>query len=176
MFKHNYTIIAGRVSVRMLKLKMNELLNSVYVDFSKIVGNVLSVEMGETASHCISTPLYPCCRLCALHYIITVDTVHCVILPLQTLCTCMILSLQTLCTVSFCRLQLRAPLVRLYQEVEVFRRRAISDTAVTVERMEVARTEYRGALMWMKDVSEVLDPDTSKQLQKFRMVSFCLIL
>jgi len=68
------------------------------------------------------------------------------------------------------RLQLRAPLVRLYQEVEVFRRRAISDTAVTVERMEVARTEYRGALMWMKDVSEVLDPDTSKQLQKFRMV------
>jgi len=42
--------------------------------------------------------------------------------------------------------------------------------AVTVERMEVARTEYRGALMWMKDVSEVLDPDTSKQLQKFRMV------
>jgi len=68
------------------------------------------------------------------------------------------------------RLQLRAPLVRLYQEVEVFRHRAISDTAVTVERMEAARTEYRGALMWMKDVSEVLDPDTSKQLQKFRMV------
>jgi len=60
--------------------------------------------------------------------------------------------------------------VRLYQEVEVFRRRAISDMAVTVERMEAARTEYRGALMWMKDVSEVLDPDTSKQLQKFRMV------
>ena len=69
-----------------------------------------------------------------------------------------------------CRLQLRGPLVRLYQEVEVFRHRAISDMAVTVERMEVARTEYRGALMWMKDVSEVLDPDTSKQLQKFRMV------
>ena len=69
-----------------------------------------------------------------------------------------------------CRLQLRAPLVRLYQEVEVFRRRAISDTYLTVERMEAARTEYRGALMWMKDVSEVLDPDTSKQLQKFRMV------
>ena len=60
--------------------------------------------------------------------------------------------------------------MRLYQEVEVFRRRAISDMAVTVDHMEVARTEYRGALMWMKDVSEVLDPDTSKQLQKFRMV------
>jgi len=52
----------------------------------------------------------------------------------------------------------------------VFRRRAVSDTAVTVARMEIARNEYRGALMWMKDVSEVLDPDTSKQLQKFRMV------
>jgi hypothetical protein len=67
-------------------------------------------------------------------------------------------------------LQLRAPLVRLYQEVEVFRHRAVSDTLLTVERMEAARTEYRGALLWMKDVSEVLDPDTSKQLQKFRMV------
>ena len=75
-----------------------------------------------------------------------------------------------------CSLQLRAPLVRLYQEVEVFRRRAISDTAVTVERMEAARTEYRGALMWMKDVSEVLDPDTSKQLQKFRMVRMSVFL
>lgn len=67
-------------------------------------------------------------------------------------------------------LQLRAPLVRLYQEVEVFRHRAVVDTMITVERMEAARTEYRGALLWMKDVSEVLDPDTSKQLQKFRMV------
>lgn len=67
-------------------------------------------------------------------------------------------------------LQLRSPLVRLYQEVETFRYRAISDTLVTVNRMEVARTEYRGALLWMKDVSEELDPDTSKQLQKFRTV------
>jgi hypothetical protein len=70
----------------------------------------------------------------------------------------------------FCSLQLRAPLVRLYQEVDVFRQRAVVDTLVTVERMEAARTEYRGALLWMKDVSMVLDPDTTKQLQKFRMV------
>lgn len=70
----------------------------------------------------------------------------------------------------YCSLQLRAPLVRLYQEVEVFRHRAVVDTLITVERMEAARTEYRGALLWMKDVSEVLDPDTSKQLQKFRTV------
>jgi len=75
-----------------------------------------------------------------------------------------------------CRLQLRAPLVRLYQEVEVFRHRAISDTAMTVHRMEAARTEYRGALMWMKDISEELDPDTSKQLQKFRMVLTSLLI
>ena len=68
------------------------------------------------------------------------------------------------------RLALRVPLVRLYQEVETFRYRAISDTLVTINRMEQARTEYRGALLWMKDVSEELDPDTYKQLEKFRKV------
>ncbi|XP_076446679.1 islet cell autoantigen 1-like isoform X2 [Babylonia areolata] len=68
------------------------------------------------------------------------------------------------------RLALRVPLVRLYQEVETFRYRAISDTLVTVHRMEGARTEYRGALLWMKKVSEELDPDTYKQLEKFRKV------
>ncbi|XP_053385852.1 islet cell autoantigen 1-like [Mercenaria mercenaria] len=68
------------------------------------------------------------------------------------------------------RLALRVPLVRLYQEVETFRYRAISDTLMTINRMESARTEYRGALLWMKDVSEQLDPDTYKQLEKFRKV------
>lgn len=63
------------------------------------------------------------------------------------------------------------PLVRLYQEVETFRYRAISDTLMTINRMESARTEYRGALMWMKAVSEELDPDTYKQLEKFRKVN-----
>ena len=72
------------------------------------------------------------------------------------------------------RLALRVPLVRLYQEVETFRYRAISDTLVTINRMEVARTEYRGALLWMKDVSEQLDPDTYKQLEKFRKVCCCV--
>lgn len=61
--------------------------------------------------------------------------------------------------------------MRLYQEVETFRYRAISDTLMTVNRMESARTEYRGALLWMKAVSEELDPDTFKQLEKFRKVS-----
>lgn len=62
------------------------------------------------------------------------------------------------------------PLVRLYQEVETFRYRAISDTLMTINRMEGARTEYRGALLWMKDQSSNLDPDTYKQLEKFRKV------
>lgn len=68
------------------------------------------------------------------------------------------------------RMALCAPLHRLYQEVETFRRRAIADTLLTVSRMETARTEYRGALLWMKDISQELDPDTYKQLEKFRKV------
>ncbi|KAG8186453.1 hypothetical protein JTE90_012372 [Oedothorax gibbosus] len=68
------------------------------------------------------------------------------------------------------KLSLRLPLVRLYHEVETFQYRAIVDTLHTVEKMEKARTAYRGALMWMKDVSQQLDPDTGKQLEKFRKV------
>lgn len=70
-----------------------------------------------------------------------------------------------------CRLALCAPLQRLEQEMETFRRRAIADTLLTVGRMEKSRTEYRGALLWMKDVSQELDPDTYKQLEKFRKVN-----
>lgn len=36
--------------------------------------------------------------------------------------------------------------------------------------MENARTEYRGALLWMKDVSMELDPDAHRKLEKFRRV------
>lgn len=68
------------------------------------------------------------------------------------------------------RLALRAPLGRLYQEVETFRQRAIEDTLQNVQAMEKARTEYRAALSWMKNISQELDPDTSKQLEKFRKV------
>ncbi|XP_028605482.2 islet cell autoantigen 1 isoform X5 [Podarcis muralis] len=73
-------------------------------------------------------------------------------------------------TRSLARLALRTPLCRLYQEVETFRYRAISDTWLTVNRMEQCRTEYRGALLWMKDVSQELDPDLYKQMEKFRKV------
>ncbi|XP_031826463.1 islet cell autoantigen 1-like protein isoform X2 [Nomia melanderi] len=68
------------------------------------------------------------------------------------------------------RLALRAPLGRLYQEVETFRQKAIEDTLQNVQAMEKARIEYRAALLWMKNVSQELDPDTSKQLEKFRKV------
>ncbi|XP_018647210.1 islet cell autoantigen, putative [Schistosoma mansoni] len=68
------------------------------------------------------------------------------------------------------RLTLLSPLDRVNQEVKTFRQRAISDTTNTVKIMEQGRTEYRGALLWMKNVSEELDPDTHKQLEKFRCV------
>ncbi|CAH8559623.1 unnamed protein product [Schistosoma guineensis] len=68
------------------------------------------------------------------------------------------------------RLTLLSPLDRVHQEVKTFRQQAISDTTNTVKIMEQGRTEYRGALLWMKNVSEELDPDTYKQLEKFRCV------
>ncbi|XP_054643419.1 islet cell autoantigen 1-like [Dunckerocampus dactyliophorus] len=77
---------------------------------------------------------------------------------------------KALCTSAKKRMALSPPLHRLHQEVETFRRRAIADTLLTVGRMEKARTEYRGALLWMKDISQELDPDTYKQLEKFRKV------
>ncbi|XP_069585446.1 islet cell autoantigen 1 isoform X1 [Ranitomeya imitator] len=77
---------------------------------------------------------------------------------------------KALCFSSQQRLALRSPLCRLHQEVETFRYRAISDCWLTVNRMEQTRTEYRGVLLWMKDVSQELDPDTYKQMEKFRKV------
>ena len=68
------------------------------------------------------------------------------------------------------RAGLRVPLVRLFNEVETFRDRAVVDTYLTVRKMENARTEYRGALLWMRNISLELDPDTSKKLAKFRRV------
>ncbi|XP_038605211.1 islet cell autoantigen 1-like protein isoform X1 [Tachyglossus aculeatus] len=77
---------------------------------------------------------------------------------------------KTLCSSAKQRLALYTPLTRLEQEVATFSQRAVSDTLMTINRMEQARTEYRGALLWMKDVSQELDPDTYKQLEKFRKV------
>ena len=68
------------------------------------------------------------------------------------------------------RTSLRLPLARLYNEVETFRYRAVADTFITVRKMENSRTEYRGALLWMKNVSQELDPDMTRKLEKFRRV------
>uniref|UniRef100_A0A674DM16 Islet cell autoantigen 1-like n=1 Tax=Salmo trutta TaxID=8032 RepID=A0A674DM16_SALTR len=54
------------------------------------------------------------------------------------------------------------PLQRMEQEVETFRRRAIADTLLTVTRMEKIQDGYRGALLWMKDVSQDIDPFQSQ--------------
>ncbi|KAL3276268.1 hypothetical protein HHI36_020982 [Cryptolaemus montrouzieri] len=66
------------------------------------------------------------------------------------------------------RLTIRPPLVRLHQEVDTFRGRAVTDTKVTVSEMEKCRTEYRAALSWMKSASQQLDPDTGYGVDKFR--------
>ncbi|XP_040609464.1 islet cell autoantigen 1-like protein isoform X5 [Mesocricetus auratus] len=77
---------------------------------------------------------------------------------------------KALCSSAKQRLALCTPLSRLKQEVATFSQRAVSDTLMTINRMERARTEYRGALLWMKDASQELDPDTLKQMEKFRKV------
>lgn len=69
------------------------------------------------------------------------------------------------------RLALRMPLVRLYQELDVFTDRAITDCQLTVEKTEELRTQYRGSLLWMKNVTQQLDPEGGRrQMNKFRDV------
>lgn len=67
-------------------------------------------------------------------------------------------------------LLLHEPLQRFRQELETFCQRAIDDTLRNIIGMEKSRTEFRATLMWMKKASEQLDPDTSKQLEKFKKV------
>lgn len=68
------------------------------------------------------------------------------------------------------QLLLHEPLIRFYKELETFRQRAVGDTLQNVLAMEKARTEYRASLSWMKNVSQQLNPDTTKQLEKFKKV------
>ncbi|XP_060112974.1 islet cell autoantigen 1-like protein isoform X1 [Heteronotia binoei] len=77
---------------------------------------------------------------------------------------------KALCSSSQQRLALCIPLSRLGKELATFSQRAVSDTLLTINRMEQARTEYRGALLWMKDASQELDPDTHNQMEKFKKV------
>jgi len=60
--------------------------------------------------------------------------------------------------------------MRLYQEMETFHSRAVEDASVTVDKLEAKRAQYRASLLWMKDLSEKLDPDVYRQLDKFRKV------
>ena len=52
-----------------------------------------------------------------------------------------------------------------------FMHSAIKDLAQSIQTLEKSRTEYRAALLWMRDVSEKLkNPDYRDQLSKFREV------
>ena len=68
------------------------------------------------------------------------------------------------------RIRLYMPLMRIYQEMETFHSRAVSDTTETVDKLEDKRSQYRASLLWMKNISEKLDPDIYRQLDKFRRV------
>ena len=65
---------------------------------------------------------------------------------------------------------LRNILIRVYRDVQTFQYRAVTDTFDTVDQMEKARTAYRAALLWMKDISKQLDPDAYNQMDKFKKV------
>jgi len=61
--------------------------------------------------------------------------------------------------------------MRIQQESLTFRDSAIRDLAISIQLLEKARSEYRAALLWMKDVSVKLqNPDYRDQLAKFREV------
>ena len=65
--------------------------------------------------------------------------------------------------------------MRLHQESFTFRESAIRDLANSIHLLEKARSEYRAALLWMKDVSMKLqNPDYHNQLTKFREVCECM--
>lgn len=68
------------------------------------------------------------------------------------------------------RIKLYKPLIRLLHEMDTFHSRAVEDTKETVDKMEDKRTQYRASLLWMKNISEKLNPDVYKQLSKFRHV------
>ena len=71
-----------------------------------------------------------------------------------------------------CRLKMIPTLLRMRNEFSVFRDSAIRDLNYSIQLLEKARTEYRAALLWMKNVSEKLhDPDYKNQLIRFREVN-----
>ena len=77
---------------------------------------------------------------------------------------------KALCCAAQQRIQLRPSLTRLYSDLDTFQSKASVDTQTTIERMEKQRLAYRAALLWMKSLSERLDPESMDQLGKFRRV------
>ena len=70
------------------------------------------------------------------------------------------------------RLTVLPGLQRLYQEMATFEASALSDLNISIQTLEKARTDYRAALLWMKDMSGKLhNPDYRDQLVRFREVS-----
>lgn len=62
-------------------------------------------------------------------------------------------------------------LQRLYNEFVSFMGNALTDLDQSIQRLEKARTDYRAALLWMRDVSAKLqNPDHRDELVKFRQV------
>uniref|UniRef100_A0A0N4ZXZ3 AH domain-containing protein n=1 Tax=Parastrongyloides trichosuri TaxID=131310 RepID=A0A0N4ZXZ3_PARTI len=57
---------------------------------------------------------------------------------------------------------------KMYIDVKTFNERAVGDCLQTIEMADKARIEYRGSLLWMKNISEELDPDANSQMNKFR--------
>lgn len=74
------------------------------------------------------------------------------------------------------RLNMVPALMRMYSEFAVFQNTALRDLSLSIQQLEKARTEYRAALLWMKDVSEKLEnPDYRNQLARFREVGTVFI-
>ncbi|CEF65300.1 Arfaptin homology (AH) domain and Arfaptin homology (AH) domain/BAR domain-containing protein [Strongyloides ratti] len=57
---------------------------------------------------------------------------------------------------------------KIYTDVKTFNERAVGDCLQTIEMADKSRIEYRGSLLWMKNISEELDPDANNQMNKFR--------
>jgi len=61
---------------------------------------------------------------------------------------------------------------QLQHDLGVFLVSAVKDLAKSIEQLENARSDYRAAMLWLRNASTKLDdPDASKQLNKFREVN-----
>lgn len=58
--------------------------------------------------------------------------------------------------------------MRIVQEINTFKSRAVVDTKKTILNMEEERTAYRAALTYMKNCGSDLDPDSGKGIEKYR--------